>query len=324
MSGIGYTGFNFDANANLIGLDAAVKTYFRKQLTAAEADYRSKAETKKRPTIDILCDEGGGANGKMEYVLPTLEADLKDISDGMIPEYTPEAASIRSEATPNGVIVSIYEYQLDDDMYGILAKSLDMLAGKVARWKWKNIGKSLIKGFTTATIDGRNYFANNHFVNLKDSGAGTFSNLETLALTDDNYADVAASFTVIPQEDGEPIADNVHNILVVGPANAKLGQKIVYEPNLFGGASNPNEGTAELIVVPELATVEGGAYVNMWALFKTDAFGVKPLIWNQRMAPRITPIEPRTTAKGRQYRWLVDARASLAFYEPRLGFASNP
>lgn len=320
MSGIGFTGFNFDANARLIGLDAVVKSYFRRQLTAAEADYRTKYETEKRPTIDILCDDGGGANGNMEYVLPTLEADLRDISDGTIPEYTPEAASIRSEANPNGVIVSIYEYQLDDDMFGILRKSLDMLAGKVARWKWKQIGKSLIQGLTTTTVDGLSYFNAAHYTNLKDNSAGTFRNLVTLPLTDDNFATVYDEFAAIPQEDGEPVADNQPNILVVSSKQATLAQKIVYEPNLFGGASNPNCGKAKVVVVPELAA----NHPNFWALFKTDAFGVKPLIWNQRMAPRITPIEPRTTAKGRQYRWLVDARASLAFYEPRLGFASNP
>jgi hypothetical protein len=321
MSGIGFTGFNFDANARLVGLDAAVKTYFRKQLTAAEVDYRSKSETEKRPTIDILCDmDGGGTNGNMEYVLPTLEADLKDIADGTIPEYTPEAASIRSEATPNGVIVSIYEYQLDDDQYGILRKGLDMLAGKVARWSWKNIGKSLYQGLTTKTVDGLSYFNAAHYTNLKDTSAGTFRNLVTLPLTDNNFAAVYEEFADIPQEDGEAVADNYPNILVVSNRQANLAQKIVYEMTLFGGASNPNCGKAKVVVVPELGRVAP----NFWALFKTDAFGVKPLIWNQRMAPRITPIEPRTTAKGRQYRWLVDARASLAFYEPRLGFASNP
>lgn len=323
----GFSLFNFGTNARLIALDASVRVWFRDALSAAEADVRCAYEKQKRPLVDVVAMPGGGETGNMEYVIATLEGDLKDVEDGSIPEFTPEGASVRSEATPNGYIVGIYEYQLDDDKYGILQMGVKKAASKAARWKYKRIGKSIPEGFSKKTVDGKNYFATDHFVNLRSTALGTFSNYETLPLTADNFATVRSKMRVIPQEDGEPVYDNDPDILMVSGKNETLGESIVYNPHLFGGASNPNLNKAELVVVPEwdvLPKAGGGTYADLWCLFKSRDSSCKPLIWNERMAPRITPIQPRIGKQGRFYRWLIDARAETAFFDPRIGYASLP
>lgn len=323
----GFSLFNFGTNARLTALDASVRVWFREALTAAEADVRSEYEGSKRPLIDTVTMPGGGETGNMEYVIATLEGDLKDIEDGSVPVYTPEGASVRSEAKPNGFIVEISEYQLDDDKYGILQMGVKRAASKVARWKYKQIGKSIVDGFTRKTVDGLSYFNAAHYVNLRNSALSTFSNLATLPLTADNFATVRSRFRVIPQEDGEAIYDNNPDVLVVSGKNETAAENIVANPTLFGGANNPNWKKAEIIVVPEwdnLPKSGGGTYEDLWCLFRTKDSAVKPLIWNERMAPRITPIQPRMGKNGRLYRWFIDARAEVAFYDPRIGYASLP
>jgi len=327
MSNGGFSLFNFGTNTRLTALDASVRVWFRDAYSAAEADVRSDWESTKRPLVDVVAMPGGGETGNMEYVIATLQGDLADASDGTIREFTPEGASVRSEATPNGMIVGIYEYQLDDDKFGILQMGVKKAASKAARWKYKRIGKAIPEGFTTKTVDGKPYFDATHFVNLRSSELGTFSNLATLPLTADNFATVRSRMRVIPQEDGEAVYDNDPDILMVSGKLETTAEAIVAVRQNAFGADNVNANKAKIVVVPEwdgLPKAGGGTYENLWCLFKSRDSSCKPLVWNERMAPRVIPISPNIGKNGRYFRWLIDARADIAFFDPRIGYASIP
>jgi len=323
----GFSLFNFATNARLTALDASVRVWFRDAISASEADVRGEFESTKRPLVDVVTMPGGGETGNMEYVMATLQGDLSDASDGTIREFTPEGASVRSEATPNGMIVGISEYQLQDDKFGILQMGIKKAASKAVRWKYKRIGKAIPEGFVRTTIDQKTYFNTAHWVNLQNSTLGTFSNVATLPLTADNFATVRSRMRVIPQEDGEAVYDNDPDILMVSGKLETTAEAIVAVRQNAFGADNVNLNKAKIVVVPEwdaLAKPGGGTYQDLWCLFKTRDSACRPLIWNERMAPRVIPLPPNTGTNGRYFRWLIDARAEVAFLDPRIGYASMP
>jgi phage major head subunit gpT-like protein len=178
---------------------------------------------------------------------------------------------------------------------------------------------------TKTTVDGLTFFNTAHYVNLKDTKLGTFSNRLSLPLTADNFAAARTAFRRIPRENGLPRYDNNPDVLVVSAKNETLAESIVANPQLFGGASNPNKDKAEIVVLPEWDLLDGGTYEDAWALLKTSSSIQKPMVFNEREPLGITYIGAKqTSVPGLTHQWMVYGEMVLAFVDPRLALWSNP
>lgn len=310
----------------LKALHAQVKVWFSETKEIAEVDVKSAYEKQKRATIVDVTMPGAGENANQEYVIPTLEGRPSDGSDGTMPVYTPGAASVSSKAVPNGYIVRIHEDDLNDDRFGILQASVAQVAERAVNWKYTTIAQQIPEGLTKLTVDQLPYFSTGHYVNLRNGDLGTFSNKYSLPLTADNFALLRSKFRTILFDDGLPRHDNVPDTLIVSAKNETLAEQIVANPQLFGGASNPNLDKAKIIVVPEWDSLNGGAYADAWMLARTGSSLVKPLVWNEREPLTISYVGPRVVGPTPSlfHEWMVRGRMVLAFYDPRRALWSAP
>jgi len=80
-------------------------------------------------------------------------------------------------------------------------------------------------------------------------------------------------------EHGRPLKI-IPNLLVVAPANEGVARKILTAETNASGATNIWQGTAELLVAPELAGND-----NMWFLLDVSK-PIKPLFFQRRRAPQ--------------------------------------
>jgi phage major head subunit gpT-like protein len=306
-------------------LHATVEVAFEKAKSAAEADIRSVYETKKRKTALDLVKVTSGKTARVVHTIPTMAARPGDTQDGAMPVFTPGAASVSSRALPTGYIIEIHYSDLRDDIWGILQSGIEGAASEAVNWKYTTIAQQMPEGLTKTTVDGLTFFNTAHYVNLKDTKLGTFSNKLSLPLTADNFASARTSFRRIPRENGLPRYDNNPDVLVVSAKNETVAENIVANPQLFGGASNPNKDKAEIVVLPEWDLLDGGAYEDAWMLLKTSSSIQKPMVFNEREPLGITYIGAKqTSVPGLTHQWMVYGEMILAFVDPRLAVWSKP
>lgn len=309
-------------------LHATVEVAFEKAKNAAEADVRSAYETKKRKTALDLVKVTTGKTARVVHSIPTMAARPGDTSDGSMPVFTPGAASVSSRALPTGYIIEVHYSDLRDDVFGILQDGIEGAASEAVNWKYTTVAMQMPEGLTKTTVDGLTFFNTGHYVNLRDSALGTFSNKLSLPLSAENFASARTAFRRIPRENGLPRYDNNPDVLVVSAKNEGLAESIVANPHVFGGASNPNKDKAEIVVLPEwdmLPKVGGGTYEDAWMLMKTSSSIQKAMVFNEREPLGITYIGAKQTkVPGLTHQWMVYGEMVLAFVDPRLAIYSAP
>lgn len=182
--------------------------------------------------------------------------------------------------------IKIPREKLEDDQYGIYGSYAEMM-GVAARKLPDELLAVLIKAANaTTTWDGQYYFDTDHPVNMDDSTSGTQSNnFTSTALTSANYASVRAAMLAYKGESGRYM-NVTPNTLVVPPQLEKTAKEIVAAEIIPGSAANTTngsnvmKGTADVIVIPDLASAS-----TTWYLADTTK-PVKPFVWQER-----TPVE---------------------------------
>lgn len=169
---------------------------------------------------------------------------------------------------------------IEDDSLGIFAPHIDMMGRQAAMWPDDLRIAALQAGgaSTSTTYDGVPFFSASHPKNVRDASAGTQSNLHALSLTAANYQTVRTGMLGLVGEDGRILAVNPR-YLVVPPQLEKAAKDIVVAERLANGADNTLRGTAEVIVIPQLANEP-----DTWYLFDLDN-PIKPLVFQLRKAP---------------------------------------
>jgi phage major head subunit gpT-like protein len=102
------------------------------------------------------------------------------------------------------------------------------------------------------------------------------------------------------------------NLLIVPPQLQQAALEIVSASRNASGADNVLVGTAEVLVVPELANQSG-----VWYLADTS-HAIKPLIFQLRQAPALasrTSSDDPAVFEQDQYQWGIKARG-VAGYGP--------
>jgi phage major head subunit gpT-like protein len=260
-------------------------------------------------------------------------------------ERVVNAAATHSRTATNlpfELTLELDKFDIEDDQLGLFTFGVQNMGMQAAKWPDQQIAKWLTTTTTgqgnegasiTNSFDGVPQFSTAHpllggdVVGQANGGqggnlntSGTQSNLAvSTALNFDNY--VAARTTMMSWlgADGQPLNINP-NLLVVPPALESTARAILnsdYLPSTSGQGfttapgqatmTNTYKGSAQLLVVPELATKPAN-----WYLFDTTKV-VKPFIWMLRTAPiftaRTAPTDP-VVFDTHKFKYGIEARGT--------------
>lgn len=150
-------------------------------------------------------------------------------------------------------------------------------------------------------------------------------NLTDAQLTPESFAAARTTMQGYTGHEGTPL--NVKpSILVVGPSNENMGQRIVeaeYTRDPDGVLDyNPNRGKVKLMVSTRLV----GAHANKWFLLATEE-SIKPVVIQQRELPRLTRIdaeEAEHVFKNNENLYGTKARGAAFKTAPHLIYMGAP
>jgi len=194
-----------------------------------------------------------------QWVGPRLLRDLESFSQTVV--------NLPFENT-----ISVKQEHLADDSLGVYAPLFQELGRSGAKWP-----DQLLKTRLQANgngFDGQAYFSATHDI---DPAGNQDNDYAATALTAANYAIVRGRMTGYTGEDGEPLGV-MPNLLIVPPQLEVTAKTIVVASELAGGGTNVNQGSAQVLVVPELAN-----QATTWYLADVSK-PIKPWIFQLRKA----------------------------------------
>lgn len=233
------------------------------------------------------------------------------IGDREIQNLSGSAYTIRNkdfEAT-----VSIPRDAIEDDKIGLYSPSIQMLGQAAAQHPDELVFGLLRDGFKEKCYDGKTFFATDHPVGKK-----TVSNKGTAKLSLDSYIAARAAVMGITNSKGRPLR-LVPDLLVVPPALEGTARSIVMS-EFINGTANTMKGTAEVLVVPELAGQD-----TTWYLLCTKR-PIKPLIFQERKKPKFVAKTNETDDNvffAKSYLYGADSRDNAGFGFWQMAYGSD-
>ncbi len=222
--------------------------------------------------------------------------------------------------------IGVDRNDVEDDNLGVYSPLIAQMGEQAALWPDDLIKALLQAGVSTLCWDGQYFFDTDHPTKLGDSSSGVYVNSFTSkALSAANYAYVRQQMMQYQDEDGQSLAI-MPNLLIVPPQLEDEGRTILnadfIAPSVGVGTnvgsimqSNILKGSAELLVVPELAG-EG----TVWYLADTTK-PLKPLIFQLRKSPAfVSKTEPNSenVFHRKEFLYGVDARGNAGYGLPQL------
>jgi phage major head subunit gpT-like protein len=196
--------------------------------------------------------------------------------------------------------IKIPRNAIDDDQLGIYS-GIGARHGRTGRLlKQDLVAYQLQNGTTITGFDGKAIFATDHPLN---PAANQSNNFTSTALSAANYASVRASMEGFLGSDGKPLGVTVTH-LIVPPALRKTAEDILIASTLSTGGANTLAGSAQLVVVPQLANEP-----TVWYVACADI--APPVIYLEREAPKVTALVDPTSENvfwRKEYVWSVEAR----------------
>lgn len=233
------------------------------------------------------------------------------IGDREIQNLSGSAYTIRNkdfEAT-----VSIPRDAIEDDKIGLYSPSIQMLGQAAAQHPDELVFGLLRDGFKEKCYDGKTFFATDHPVGKK-----SVSNKGTAKLSLDSYIAARAAVMGITNSKGRPLR-LVPDLLVVPPALEGTARSIVMS-EFINGTANTMKGTAEVLVVPELAGQD-----TTWYLLCTR-LPIKPLIFQERKKPKFIAKTSETDDNvffAKSYLYGADSRDNAGFGFWQMAYGSD-
>lgn len=213
--------------------------------------------------------------------------------------------------------VSITRNDIEDDQYGVygaLIAEMGVHAGKL----WQDLAVEALLS-NPEWIDGNNFFSTS-----RTYGGNTIANLSANTLSETSYAAARQSMMEYRGHSGKVIGV-LPNLLIVGPKNEETAFRILKDRMRLrtissgsatgvGATDNPWNGSASLLVLPELS---GTDLEELWFLAATGGV-LKPLFVQQRKMPVLTALDKdadENVFARKEYIYGTDARgeAFLAF-----------
>jgi phage major head subunit gpT-like protein len=223
------------------------------------------------------------------------------------------ASSYTLANLPYELTVAVDRDDFEDANLGTYAPLMSEMGRQARKWPDELCRNALQAGATTGIgFDGLSFFNVAHPIDP----AGVQSNLfAATPLTPVNYGDVREAMMSYTGEDGLPLGV-MPDCLIVPPqlerqAREILNSTIIADPGgVNAGVSNVLQGSAKLLVVPELANEPA-----RWYLADTSK-AIKPLIFQLRKAPELVaktgPTEDNTFF-DKQLIWGVSSRGAVGY-----------
>lgn len=212
--------------------------------------------------------------------------------------------------------VSVKRTDIEDDKIGIYTPMVQTLGQEAAVYPEEIVFDLLKDGSKNRCYDKKPFFSTDHPAG-KD-GKSKASNKGTYQLTTDNYGLARAAMMSL-KNDSEKSLKIVPNLLVVPPALEGVARQILFSEQI-NGTTNIYKGSAELLVVPELAGND-----TTWYLLDTSR-PLKPLIWQERKPVKFTALDADTDTnvfnKG-EYLYGADARGNGGYGFWQMAYCSD-
>lgn len=209
--------------------------------------------------------------------------------------------------------VGVDRNDIEDDSIGIYSPILEEMGQSAALHPDDLVFELLRQGFVKKCYDNKPFFSTEHKM-----GEKKVSNKSTKKLSPESYSAARTEIMSLTDEKDKPLK-LVPNLLVVAPANEAEGRKILMADQI-DGTTNTLKGTAELLVVPELAGAD-----DAWYLLCTNR-PLKPLIYQKRKEPKFVSMTNDTDTNvfmKKQFLYGVDGRSSAGYGFWQMAYGST-
>lgn len=209
--------------------------------------------------------------------------------------------------------VGVGRNAIEDDKIGLYNPSIQMLGQSAAMHPDELIFELLKDGFTEKCFDGEAFFSASHKI-----GEKTVSNKGTAKLTLDAYVAARSAIMSLTNSKGRALG-LVPNLLVVPPALEGVARSIT-QSDFINGSTNTMKGTAEALVVPQLAGKDAA-----WYLLCTTR-PIKPLIYQQRKKAKFvskTAENDDNVFFQKTYLYGADSRGNAGFGFWQMAYGSD-
>ncbi|WP_347134068.1 Mu-like prophage major head subunit gpT family protein [[Clostridium] symbiosum] len=209
--------------------------------------------------------------------------------------------------------VGVGRNAIEDDKIGLYNPSIQMLGQSAAMHPDELIFELLKNGFTEKCFDGEAFFSASHKI-----GEKTVSNKGTAKLTLDAYVAARSVIMSLTNNKGRALG-LVPNLLVVPPALEGMARSIT-QSDFINGSTNTMKGTAEALVVSQLAGKD-----DAWYLLCTTR-PIKPLIYQQRKKAKFvskTAENDDNVFFQKTYLYGADSRGNAGFGFWQMAYGSD-
>lgn len=165
--------------------------------------------------------------------------------------------------------IAIDRNAIEDDKLGLYVPSVQMMGQSAALHPDELIFGLLAKAFTEKCYDGKPFYAADHLV-----GKNKVSNMTTAPLSLESYIAARSAMMSLQNDEGRSL--NLIPDLLVVPPNLEAAARDILVADYINGTKNTMQGTAELLVVPQLSSTP-----TAWHLLCTSR-PIKPLVFQKR------------------------------------------
>lgn len=290
--------------ANLRGIYMGFNTIFNKAFSEVEPLYKRIATVVPSTTDTETYAWLGDIPGMREWI---GEREINNLTGS---DYTIKNKPFESTF---GIPVNAIE----DDKLGLYRPSVELL-GQAAAYHPDELTFGLLKdGFVKKCSDGQPFFSKEHKIG-KGNKEKVYSNAGTEKLCMDAYIKARAYMMSLTNSAGRPL-NLIPDLLVVPPALEKDGNDILVA-DLLNGTKNTMQGTAEVLVSPQLAGND-----SAWYLLCTKR-PIKPLIFQERKKAKFvskTRPEDDNVFFDNQYLYGVDYRGNAGYGFWQMAYGSD-
>ena len=244
--------------------------------------------------------------------------------EGKFQDLSTSGYEIKNQEFQSGVDVKSISIQRDRE--GVYKPSFELLGSRAAQHKDELIGSLLLGGFTQLDYTGTPFFSLNkkHAPNVDGGKAKTplFSNLGTKKFSSGNYDVARLSLLARLDRDGRPMRLGKKLKLLCGSSQWAACRDVVENAKLTGGADNPNFGTAELILMPE---IDSTARPDAWFLIDVG-YPVKPFILQNEIPVTLesqTDPNSDTVFINKVFKYQAYASRGAGYGLPQLAYGST-
>lgn len=214
--------------------------------------------------------------------------------------------------------VTVPRNDLEDDCIGVYKPVFQDLAYSARKHPDKLVFGLFPRSFTEKCFDGKPFISDDHTPAFAGHKAKAQSNKGTYKLVAESYGAARTQMMCLVNDQGE-VMNIVPDLLVVAPQKEAIARTILMA-NEIHQEVNIYKGTAELLVVPELA-----ANPEQWFLLCTKR-PVKPFIFQLRRRPQLVAKDSPSDDNvffSKEFIYGVDARYNAGYGLWQLAFGST-